>query len=102
MDLKFQEEDAMWHINSSLCGQHNPQVSPWSIATLIFSCIYLISSIIKYLFHYNVWTLFISSLIKIPNVSIQTRELIALMELSHYAIIWMGTLQKKSSISGCL
>ena len=35
---------------------------------------------------------FIISLIKIPNVSIQPRELVGLMELSCYAIISMGTL----------
>ena len=54
MDSKFQEEDPMWHINSNLCGPHSLHVSPCSIATSIFSCIYLIISIIKYLFHSNV------------------------------------------------
>ena len=93
MDSTFQEEDAMWHIYSSFCGPHIIHVSPWSIATLIFSYIYLIISIIKYLFHSNVWTSFIRSLIKIPNVSIQPRELVGLIELSCYAIIWMETLQ---------
>ena len=87
MDSKLQEEDAIWHQNSSLCGPHNLHVSPWSIATSIFSCIYLIRSIIKYLFHSNVWTSFIISLIKTPNVSIQPRELVGLVELSYYAII---------------
>ena len=53
MDSKLQEEDAMWHINSSLCGAHNLHVSPCSISTSIFSCIYLIISILKYLFHSN-------------------------------------------------
>ena len=93
MDSKLQEEYAMWHINSSLCGPHSLHVFPCSIATSIFFCIYLIISIIKYLFHSNVWTSCISSLIKIPNVSIQPRELLGLMELSCYAIIWMGTLR---------
>ena len=93
MDLKLQEEDAMWHKMYSLCGPHRLHVSPCSIATSIFSCIYLICSIIKYLFHSNIWTSFISSLIKIPNLSIQPRELVWLVELSCYATIWMGTLQ---------
>ena len=92
MDLKLQEEDAMWHKNSSLCGLHNLHVSPCSIATSIFYCIYLIISIIKFLFHSNVLTSFIISLIKIPNVSIQPKELVGLMEFSWYAFIWMGTL----------
>ena len=87
MDLKLQEEDAMWHINSSLCGPHNIHVSPFSIAISIFTFIYLIISIIKYLSHSNVLKSFIFSFIKIPNVSIQPRELVRLMELSCYAII---------------
>ena len=87
MDSKLQEEDAMWYKISSLRGPHNLHVSPCSIATSIFSCIYLIRYIIKYLFHSNIWTSFISSLIKIPNVSIQPRELVGLMESSRYAII---------------
>ena len=78
MDSKLQEEDAMWHQISSLCGPHSLHVSPCSIATSIFSCIYLISYIIKYLSHSNVWTSFIISLIKIPNVSIWLRELVVL------------------------
>ena len=65
MDSKLQEEDAMWHKISSLCGPHNIHVSPWSIATSIFYFIYLTISIIKYLFHSNVLTWFIISLIKI-------------------------------------
>ena len=93
MDSKLQEEDAMCHTNSSLCGPHNLHVSPCSIATSIFYCIYLIISIIKYLFYSNVRTLFIFLLFKIPNVSIQPRELVGLVELSCYAIIKMGTLQ---------
>ena len=72
IDSKLQEEDAMWHIISSFCGPHSLHVSPCSVSTSIFSCIYLRSSIIKYLFHSNVWTLFISSRNKIPNVSILT------------------------------
>ena len=90
MDSKLQEDDAVWHQISSLCGPHSLHVSPCSIATSIFSCIYLISSIIKYLFHSNIWTSFIISLIKIPNLSIQPRELVRLMELSCYAIIKNG------------
>ena len=93
MDSKLKEEDAMWHKNSSLCGPHNLHVSPCSISTSIFSCIYLISYIIKYLSHSNFWTSFISSLKKIQNVSIQPRELVGLIELSCYAVINMGTLQ---------
>ena len=42
MYSKLQEEDSMWHINSSLCGPHSLHVSPCSISTSIFSCIYLI------------------------------------------------------------
>ena len=91
----------MCHKNSSLCGPHNLHVSPCSIATSIFSCIYLISSIIKYLFHSNVWTSFIISLIKNPYVSIQPRELVGLLELSCYAIIWMGTLQSSQPKIDC-
>ena len=87
MDSKLQEEDAMWHQISSLCGPHSIHVSPCSVSTSIFYCIYLISYIIKYLSHSNVWTSFIGSLIKIPNLSIQPRELVGLMELSCYAII---------------
>ena len=101
MDSKLQEEDAMWHKNSSLCAPHNIHVSPYSIATSIFSCIYLISSIIKYLFHSNLLTSFIISLIKIPNVSIQPRELVGLVQLSCYAIIWMGTLQSSPPNISC-
>ena len=93
MDSKLQEEDSMWHKISSLCGPHGLHVSPCSIATSIFSCIYLICYIIKYLSHSNVRTSFIISLIKIPNVSIQHGKLVGLMELSRYAIIKMGTLQ---------
>ena len=80
MGLKLQEEDAMWHKLSSLCWPHSIHVSPCSISTSIFYCIYLISYIIKYLPHTNVWTSIISSLFKIPNVSIQPRELVGLME----------------------
>ena len=101
MDSKSQEEDAMWHKNSSLCGPHNIHVSPCSIATSIFSGIYLIISIIKYLFHSNFWTSFIISLVKIQNVSIRPRELVGLMELSCYAIIWMGTLQSSPPKISC-
>ena len=75
MYLKWEEEDAMWHRKSSLCGSHILHVSSWSITTLIFPCIYLFRSFIKYWFHSNVQASFISSLIKIPNVSIQPREL---------------------------
>ena len=92
MDSKLQEEDATWHRISSLCGPHSLHVSPCSIATSIFYCFYLISSIITYLFHSNFLTSFIISLIKIPNVSIQPRELLGLMELSCYVIIKMGAL----------
>ena len=80
MDSKLQEEDAMWHKNSNLCGPHSLYVSPCSIAISIFSCIYLISYIIEYLSHYNVWASSISSLIKISNVSIQPMELVGLVE----------------------
>ena len=97
MDSKLQEEDAMWHKISSLCGTHSLHVSPCSISTSIFSWIYLISSIIKYLLHYIVWSSFIISIIKIPNVSIQPRELVGLMEFSFYAIIWMGKLHVQTS-----
>ena len=90
MHSKLQEDDAMWHINSSLCGPPNLHVSPCSTNTSSFSCIYLISYIIKYLFHSNVWKSFIRFLIKIPNVSIQPRELVGLIELSSYAIIKNG------------
>ena len=90
MDSKFQEEDVMWNINSTL------HASPCSISISIFSCIYLISYIFKYVSRCNVWTSFISSLIKIPNVSIQPRELVGLMELSCYAII------KKGDITDCM
>ena len=89
MDSKLQE-DAMWHKYSSLCGPHNLHVSPCSIATSILYFIYLIISIIKYIFYSNFWISFISSLIKIPNVSIQPRELVGFMELSCYAIIKNG------------
>ena len=82
----------MWHQISSLCGPHSLHVSPCSIGTSIFYCIYLISYIIKYLSHSNVSTSFIISLIKIPKVSIQPGELVGLVELSCYAIIWIGTL----------
>ena len=73
MDSKLQEEDAMWHQIYSLCGLHSLHVSPGSIATSIFSCIYLFSSFIKYLFHSNVQTSFIIPLI--PNLKSSTPNL---------------------------
>ena len=69
MESKWQEEDAMWHRKSSLCGSHILHVSSWSIATLIFPCIYLFISFIKYLFHSNVQTSFIVPLIPNPKAS---------------------------------
>ena len=68
-DSKLQEEDAMWHINPSLCGPHSLHVSPCSIATSILSCIYLFISFIKYLFHSNVQTSSIVPLIPNPKAS---------------------------------
>ena len=88
----------MWHKMRSLCGPHSLHVSPCSIATSIFSCIYLIIYITKYLSHYNVLISFIISLIKIPNVSIQPRELVGLMELSYYVLISMETLHREASL----
>ena len=67
MDSKFQEEDDMWRINSSL--PHSLHVYPCSIASSIFSCIYLFISFIKYLFHSNVQTSFIFPLIPNPKAS---------------------------------
>ena len=76
MHLKLQEEDAMWHINSSLCGPHSLHVSPCSIATSIFSCIYLFISFIKFysilMFKYHS----LSLLFKIPNLLPQPRKLV--------------------------
>ena len=69
MDSKFQEEDAMLHQISSLCGPHSLHVSPCSIATSIFSSIYLFISFIKYLFHSNFQTSFIIPLIPNPKAS---------------------------------
>ena len=69
MDSKLQEEDAMWHIKSNLCGSHILHVYSWSIATLIFPCIYLFISFIKYLFHYNFQTSCIVPFILNPKAS---------------------------------
>ena len=70
MDSKWQEEDSMWHRKSSSCGSHILHVSSWSISTLIFPCIYLFISFIKYLFHSNFQTSFIVPLI--PNLKAST------------------------------
>ena len=74
MDSKLQEEDAMWQIDSSLCGPHILHVSPCSISTSIFSCIYLFSSFIKYyailmLKHHS-----LSPLFQIPKLPPPTYE----------------------------
>ena len=53
MDSKLQEEVAIWYQISSLCGPHSLLVSLCSISTLIFPCIYLFISFIKYLYHSN-------------------------------------------------
>ena len=37
MDSKLQEEDSMWHKNSSLCGPHNLHVSPCNVPILIIA-----------------------------------------------------------------
>ena len=69
MDLKLQEEDALWHRKSSLCGSHILHVSSWSISTFIFHFIYLFVSFIKYLFHSNFQESFIVPVIPNPKAS---------------------------------
>ena len=69
MDSKLQEEVAIWYQISSLCGPHSLHVSLCSISTLIFPCIYLFSSFIKYLCHSNVQTSYIVPLFPNPKAS---------------------------------
>ena len=87
MDLKWQEEDAMWHRKSSLCGSHILHVYSWSIATLIFPCIYLFISFIKYLFHSNVQTSFIFPLIPNPKASTpKPRKLVIFLQCNYLTL----------------
>ena len=73
MDSKLQDEDAMWHINSSLCGPHSlhaPLSLQFSLVFIYLSPLLNIYVILMFKHHS------LSPLFKIPKLPPQPRKLV--------------------------